>query len=128
MAILSTPFQFITSTPPATRAFTILLILFSGANMWLLRVYHVDSFDTASVPYLTLVPALSLTYPWTLLTAAFVETTVIEVSYSTLLLIRLVSWNFGHARVLTIGATLVDFLIDRPSTVSPLFRAVMGNI
>ena len=38
--------------------------------------------ETFSAPYLVLVPGSSLFYPWTFLTSAFVESTVIEVSLS----------------------------------------------
>jgi len=78
MAILSSPLQYILSTPPATRTFTSLLVLISGVYYWL----QWRQPDDRSIPYLTLVPGVSWIYPWTLLTSSFVEKSVIEVCVS----------------------------------------------
>lgn len=81
MAILSSPLQYISSTPPATRSFSALLVFISGCYYWLQWRQPETSLVPAnqSFPYLTLVPGLSWVYPWTLLTSSFVEKTVIEV-------------------------------------------------
>jgi len=81
MAILSSPLQYISSTPPATRSFSALLVLVSGAYYWL-QWHQLEPSLQSSVPYLTLVPGLSWIYPWTLLTSSFVEKTVIELIFS----------------------------------------------
>ena len=79
MAVLSlAPLQFVASIPPTTRvvtAATIILSLFYYFLLW-------TGDETFSAPYLVLVPGSSLFYPWTFLTSAFVESTVIEVSLS----------------------------------------------
>jgi hypothetical protein len=72
MAILSTPLQYITATPPVTRAFTALTLVFSVLYMTLAWQGH-------SAPYLVLVPGHSIFYPWTFVTSALVETNPIEV-------------------------------------------------
>ena len=76
MAVLSSaPLQFIASIPTVTRAFTAATILTSLVYYWLWWT----SDETFSVPYLVLVPGSSLFYPWTLITSAFVETSIFEV-------------------------------------------------
>jgi hypothetical protein len=72
MAVLTTPLQLITSTPPVTRAFTGLTIAFSLLYLWL-------HWSGISTPYLTLIPGNSLFYPWTFVTSVFVETNIVEV-------------------------------------------------
>ncbi|EMD41912.1 hypothetical protein CERSUDRAFT_110469 [Gelatoporia subvermispora B] len=75
MAILSSaPLQIISTTPPVTRAFAAATVAFS-------LLYYFLRWTSSSpfvAPYLVLIPGSSLFYPWTLLTSAFVETTVIE--------------------------------------------------
>ncbi|KAF8521288.1 eukaryotic integral membrane protein-domain-containing protein [Gautieria morchelliformis] len=85
MAILSSPiFQYISSTPPATRSFAALLLLLSGTYYWLQwRQPEVTPVSLhPSVPFLTLIPGLSWIYPWTFLTSSFVEKTVFELIFS----------------------------------------------
>ncbi|KAF4604951.1 hypothetical protein EYR40_003734 [Pleurotus pulmonarius] len=72
MAILSSPLQVITSTPPVTRGFTAATVAFSALYAWL--QWH----GAGPTPYLTLLPGSSLFYPWTLFTSAFVETNIFE--------------------------------------------------
>lgn len=79
MAILSSPLQIVTSTPPATRTFTALLISISLAYYWLQWRASGDWLGHPQIPYLTLVPGISWIYPWTFLTSSFVEKSVIEV-------------------------------------------------
>ena len=83
MAVLSSPLQYISSTPPATRSFAALLILISGAYFWL--QWHQPEAALVSshplAPYLVLIPGLSWIYPWTFLTSSFVERSVIEVCF-----------------------------------------------
>ena len=78
-ALLSSPWHAISSTPPATRAFTVLLVIFSAANAYLTYFIHVGA---PYIPYLTLVPSEFLRYPWTLISAGFVETHFFEVRLS----------------------------------------------
>ena len=76
MAVLSSaPLQFIASIPTVTRAFTAATVFTSLVYYWLW--WTAD--ETFSVPYLVLVPGSSLFYPWTLITSAFVETSIFEV-------------------------------------------------
>ena len=67
MAILSTPLQYLTSIPLATRILAGLLFFFS-----LLQAYLHYSIYTPE-PYLTLLPGAFLRRPWTFVTAIFVE-------------------------------------------------------
>ncbi|TFK56659.1 eukaryotic integral membrane protein [Heliocybe sulcata] len=76
MAVLSSPLQYITSTPPVTRAFTAATVVCSSLYFWL--SWRND--NAYSAPYLTLIPGASIFYPWTFLTAGLVETSVIEAS------------------------------------------------
>lgn len=79
------------SLPPATRALCGLLVILSGL-LCVLRIGGNSTSDGVSAtpglgsggvlafPWLVLVPGSVLWYPWTLLTSAFVETNLIEVS------------------------------------------------
>lgn len=82
MAILSSPVQYITSTPPTTRGLIAGTVLFSLAYIWI--QWHDGS---ATTPYLTLIPGASVFYPWTFFTSGLVETSIIEVSYNATYLI-----------------------------------------
>ncbi|KAI8990444.1 DUF1751-domain-containing protein [Trametes punicea] len=79
MAILSsTPLQLVASIPPATRVIT-------AATIGLSLLYYFLIFTgsgTASLPWLVLIPGSSIFYPWTFLTSAFVESTIIELMFS----------------------------------------------
>lgn len=74
MAILGSPLQFLASVPPVTRAWTAATVVSTLFYFWISWKTHNDF-----IPYLTLVPGSSLFYPWTFLTSALVETSVIEV-------------------------------------------------
>ncbi|KAI0095096.1 eukaryotic integral membrane protein [Irpex rosettiformis] len=79
MAVLSTaPLQLITSIPPVTRAFTALTVASSLLYYWLWWTSDANF----SVPWLVLVPGSSIFYPWTFVTSAFVETTVLELAFT----------------------------------------------
>ncbi|KAF8516113.1 DUF1751-domain-containing protein [Hysterangium stoloniferum] len=78
MAILSSPLQWVLSTPPATRLFAALLIVSSGIYYWL----QWQAGAPTQIPYFTLVPGISWMYPWTLLTSSFVERSVIGLAFS----------------------------------------------
>ncbi|KAF8581669.1 DUF1751-domain-containing protein [Ramaria rubella] len=84
MAILSSPLQFIASTPPATRSFAAVLTLLSGTYYWLQWHQPEASLTSShpSAPFLTLIPGVSWIYPWTFLTSSFVEKTVFELVFS----------------------------------------------
>ncbi|KAI0803331.1 eukaryotic integral membrane protein-domain-containing protein [Irpex lacteus] len=79
MAVLATaPLQFIASIPPVTRAFTALTVVSSLLYYWLWWT----SSGNFSVPWLVLEPGSSIFYPWTFVTSAFVETTIIELAFT----------------------------------------------
>ncbi|KAI0801088.1 eukaryotic integral membrane protein [Fomes fomentarius] len=83
MAVLSfAPLQFVSSIPLATRVFTAATVLFS-LLYYFLQWSNDGSF---SAPYLVLIPGSSLFYPWTLLTSAFVETSIIELIFTLLVI------------------------------------------
>ena len=89
MAVLSlAPVQFISSIPPATRAFTAATIVFTALYYFLLFTGNASS----TAPYLLLVPGSSLFYPWVFLTSAFIETSIIEVCED-ILSLRLCSYG-----------------------------------
>ena len=73
MAILSLSAA-ISSIPPTTRGFIVLTVVFTLLYNWLRWQFALDY-----NPYLTLVPGSCLFHPWTLLTAGFVETSIIGV-------------------------------------------------
>ena len=75
MALLSTPLQYISSTPPATRGFTVATVVFSGLYFWLTWT----ALPIVPVASLILIPGSSVFYPWTFITSGLVETTVVEV-------------------------------------------------
>lgn len=75
MSVLSSPVQYVASTPPVTRAFTAATVVLSLLYYWV----SWSSDDPYVAPYLILVPGTSIFYPWSFLTAGLVETTLIEV-------------------------------------------------
>ncbi|EIW64293.1 DUF1751-domain-containing protein [Trametes versicolor FP-101664 SS1] len=79
MAILSSaPLQFVASIPLATRvitAATIVLSLFYYFLRW-------SGTQVTALPWLVLLPGSSIFYPWTFLTSAFVESTVLELIFT----------------------------------------------
>ena len=75
MSILSSPVQYVASTPPVTRAFAAATVVLSLLYYWV----SWSSSDPYAAPYLILVPGTSIFYPWSLLTAGLVETSLIEV-------------------------------------------------
>ena len=75
MTILSSPVQYVVSTPPVTRAFAAATVVLSLLYYWI----SWSSSDPYAAPYLILVPGTSIFYPWSLLTAGLVETNLIEV-------------------------------------------------
>jgi len=109
MAILSTPLQYLTSIPPVTRGFSFATIAASSLYLWIRWTS-----DTIYIPYLTLVPGSSFFYPWTFVSSALVEVTVIEVGLSRLPLHRMSN------------SLLAYFLVDRHPTMLTVFRASMG--
>ena len=75
MTILSSPVQYVVSTPPVTRAFAAATVVLSLLYYWI----SWTSNDQSAAPYLILVPGTSVFYPWSFLTAGLVETSLIEV-------------------------------------------------
>jgi hypothetical protein len=74
MAILSSPLQYLAAVPPVTRAWTAATVVSTLFYFWVAWKTHNDY-----APYITLVPGSSIFYPWTFLSSALVETTIIEV-------------------------------------------------
>ncbi len=81
MAILSSaPLQFVASIPLATRVITAATIVLSLAYYFL----RWSGTQVTALPWLVLLPGSSIFYPWTFLTSAFVESTVLEVRATSL--------------------------------------------
>jgi len=83
MALLSTPLQTFQSTPPATKAIGLIILLSSLIFQYLYYVQAqaspVGLVDTAATfPYIVMVPGSWMWYPWTIITSSFVETRVLE--------------------------------------------------
>ncbi|KAF8632980.1 hypothetical protein AX15_001577 [Amanita polypyramis BW_CC] len=74
MVVLSSPLSLVLSVPPVTRAFTAATVLSSAIYAWLWW----SGIAQEAAPYITVVPGASLFYPWTLVTSAFVETSIME--------------------------------------------------
>nr|BAH22604.1 hypothetical protein UPA2 [Pholiota nameko] len=74
MAVLSSPLVLLQSIPPVTRAFTSATIASSALYGYL----SWKGMGPEAAHYLTIVPGSAFYAPWTLLTSAFVETTVFE--------------------------------------------------
>ncbi|KZT43744.1 DUF1751-domain-containing protein [Sistotremastrum suecicum HHB10207 ss-3] len=81
MAVLSSPLQFISSTPTATKLYTALLLLLSSLYFFLHWRQSTGPLPTP-LPYLTVIPGLSFWFPWTFLSAGFVEISIIELIFS----------------------------------------------
>ncbi|KAI0706116.1 eukaryotic integral membrane protein [Cytidiella melzeri] len=130
MAVLSTaPLQFIASIPPVTRTFTALTVVLSLLYYWLWWT----SVENFSVPWLVLVPGSSLFYPWTFVTSAFVETTVVELIFTLITIpaslrylerlwgaaetIKFVVVTIAVSNVIAFGLNWIEFFVLR----SPLF-------
>lgn len=87
---------FLQSVPIATRLLTLLLIVASGAH-WALRALAVQNSPVgdevarraALLPWLVMVPGSSIWYPWTLLTAGWVEIGIVEVSQLAWTMVRM---------------------------------------
>ncbi|TDL28011.1 DUF1751-domain-containing protein [Rickenella mellea] len=126
MAILSSPLQFVTSTPPATRGLAITTVLLSLTYFWIR--WH-DTEPLPTTPYLTLVPGASLFYPWTFLTSGFVETSIIELVFSLLVVpasfrylerlwgtgetLKFIAINTIIPNLISFGLNWIEFLVLR---------------
>ncbi len=75
MAVLSSPIQLIQSIPPVTRAFTAATVAASVFYAWL----SYQDMEQTAAQYILLVPGSSLFAPWTFLTSALVEPSLLEV-------------------------------------------------
>ena len=73
---------FLQTIPPATRLLTALLLVGSLAAFILMFVRQDSGVEPPRLSWLVLVPGESYWYPWTLLTAGWVEMTIFEVSLS----------------------------------------------
>ncbi|KAF8604109.1 DUF1751-domain-containing protein [Ceratobasidium sp. AG-I] len=91
MALLTSPLTIIQQTPPTTKIFTLCTVIFSLGYM-LASYYDPPSPERSLTnwagpdhfPYLVVIPGSVLWYPWTLLTSMFVETHLIELALSLL--------------------------------------------
>ncbi|PCH33974.1 DUF1751-domain-containing protein [Wolfiporia cocos MD-104 SS10] len=83
MAVLSfSPAQLVATIPLATRIYTAATVGFS----LLYYVLYWTGGDNFAAPYLVLIPGSSIFYPWTFLTSALVETTIIELIFTLLVI------------------------------------------
>lgn len=75
---------FLQTVPPATRILTALTVLFTVAALFLSQLAAqnspVEGIASLHIPWLVMVPGTSWRYPWVLVTAGFVELSVVEVS------------------------------------------------
>ncbi|KAG7099595.1 hypothetical protein E1B28_001425 [Marasmius oreades] len=76
MVVLQSPITFIVSIPPVTRYFTLATILTSLLHAW----FRWQETDITS--FLALVPGSSIFYPWTFISSALLETTILGVIFS----------------------------------------------
>jgi membrane associated rhomboid family serine protease len=68
--------------PPVTRALLITLVIQSTLSAVVRYQQWTGSSDVIVVPYLTLVPSLSLIYPWVFLTTSLVDSNVFTLGIS----------------------------------------------
>lgn len=89
MALLTSPLTIIQQTPPTTKIFTACTVVFSLG--YILGSFYAPPIGERSLmnwvgpehfPYLVVIPGSVLWYPWTLLTSMFVETHMIELILS----------------------------------------------
>ncbi|KAG8716939.1 hypothetical protein FRC08_008512 [Ceratobasidium sp. 394] len=92
MALLTSPLTIIQQTPPTTKIFTACTVVFSLG--YIMGSYYAPPVPERSLtnwagpdhfPYLVVLPGSVLWYPWTLLTSVFVETRIIELILSLLI-------------------------------------------
>ncbi|KAF9814524.1 hypothetical protein IEO21_05075 [Rhodonia placenta] len=129
MAVLSfSPAQFVAAVPPATRGFTAATVGFS-LLYYILRWTGGDAF---AAPYLVLVPGSSIFYPWTFLTSVFVETTIIELIFSLLVipaslrylerlwgaveLLKFIAATVTISNIIAFGLNWIEFIVFRSPT------------
>ncbi|KIP05346.1 hypothetical protein PHLGIDRAFT_128965 [Phlebiopsis gigantea 11061_1 CR5-6] len=130
MAVLSTsPLQFVASIPLVTRVFTAATIIASLLFYWLWWTGDGEF----SVPYLVLVPGSSLFYPWTFVTSALVETGVLELLFTLLVIpaslrylerlwgavetIKFIVVTVGVSNIIAFGLNWIEYFVLR----SPVF-------
>jgi membrane associated rhomboid family serine protease len=77
--------------PPVTRALLLLLLCQSLLSFIVRYRQWTSPNDVLVVPYLTLIPSMSLLYPWTFVTSTFVEANVFSLAISGLTL-----WHGGR--------------------------------
>ncbi|QRV97519.1 integral membrane family protein [Ceratobasidium sp. AG-Ba] len=91
MALLTSPLTIIQQTPPTTKIFTACTVVFSLG--YIMGSYYAPPSTERSLtnwagpdhfPYLVVLPGSVLWYPWTLLTSVFVETRILELVLSLL--------------------------------------------
>ncbi|ELR05160.1 hypothetical protein GMDG_07201 [Pseudogymnoascus destructans 20631-21] len=74
--------------PPITRGLLLLLIFQSLLSA---AVHFQSPAEDLVIPYITLIPSMSLIYPWTLVTSTFVETNILSLAISVLTI-----WHGGR--------------------------------
>ena len=77
MAVLSSPLSLLLAVPPVTRAFSAATVISSAIYAWLWW----SGMAPEVAPYIVMVPASALFHPWTVVTSAFVETSLMEVRF-----------------------------------------------
>ncbi|KAL1697390.1 eukaryotic integral membrane protein [Schizophyllum commune] len=121
MVLLSSPAAVIQSIPPVTRAFTAATVLSSALYAWL-RWSGVES-----TPYLTLIPGASIFYPWTFVTSALIETSLLEFIatlvfvpaslkylenlWGSVEIIKFIVVSVGFSNVIAFGLNWIEYMV-----------------
>ncbi|KAG8903318.1 hypothetical protein FRB99_003450 [Tulasnella sp. 403] len=81
MAFLSTRFDALLNTPPATRVIAGLILVSSLGYQYLSYTSGIVP-PATTFPYILLVPGSVIYYPWTIISSVFVEASVLELLFS----------------------------------------------
>jgi len=126
--ILSSPLQYIVSTPIVTRGFVAATILSTLVYYWI----EWQTGDPFSVSYLILVPGSSIFYPWTFFTAGLVETSLIELIFSLIFIppslryferlwgtietLKFIVVTITASNIIAFGLSWIEFILFRSPT------------
>ncbi|KAK2461557.1 hypothetical protein APHAL10511_006020 [Amanita phalloides] len=123
MALLSSPLTLLFAVPPVTRVFTAATVISSALYCWLWWSGNAP----VAVQYLTMIPGSSLFHPWTLVTSAFFETSVMELIatlifvpaslkylerlWGSLELLKFILVSIGVSNVITFGFNWIEYFV-----------------
>ncbi|KAJ7070862.1 eukaryotic integral membrane protein-domain-containing protein [Mycena amicta] len=123
MAVLSSPLHFVASIPPVTRYFTAATLVSS------LLYAYLSWTGVPDAPYLVLVPGSSLFYPWTFVTSALVETSVLELVLSLVTMppalrylerlwgavetLKFIVVSIGFSNIIAFGFNWIEFIVTK---------------